>query len=178
MPQPKSSHRRTPFLIVLVLGALVLLADQLTKGWAVNALGPGQSRPFIGELIRFQLAINTGAAFSSVASATWILTIFSGAATIAIVFFSWRLRSVRWAIGLGVLLGGAVSHFGDRLLRGDSPGNGYVIDFIDYFGLFIGNVADIAIVGAAVYLALLAVTRVPWREPVARRADSRDEFDG
>jgi signal peptidase II len=32
-----------------------------------------------------------------------------------------------------------------------------VVDFIDYFGLFIGNVADIAIVSAAVLIAILAV---------------------
>jgi signal peptidase II len=151
----------------------VLFADQLTKAWAVDALSSGQSRPLVGDLIRFQLAFNTGAAFSSGTGATWIFTVVSGVAAIAIVVFAWRVRSVRWAIGLGVLLGGAVSHFGDRLLRGKSLGNGYVIDFIDYFGFFIGNVADIAIVGAVVYLALLAVTRVP--SGYLRRAQATEE---
>jgi signal peptidase II len=163
MPPTKAPNRHVPFAIALAVAALVLLADQLTKAWAVDALGSGQSRPFVGDLIRFQLALNTGAAFSSGTGATWIFTIVSGAAATAIVVFAWRVRSVRWAIGLGVLLGGAASHFGDRLLRGSSVGNGYVIDFIDYFGLFIGNVADIAIVGAAVYLGILAVARVPWK---------------
>lgn len=162
MPPRKAVYRRAAFVVALIVAIVVLVVDQLTKAWAVDALGSGQIRPLVGDLIRFQLAFNTGAAFSSGTGATWIFTVVSGVAVIAIVVFAWRVRSMRWAIGLGVLLGGAVSHFGDRLLRGETPGNGYVIDFIDYFGLFIGNVADIAIVGAAVYLALLAVTRVPW----------------
>lgn len=171
MPPRKTIHHRAAFVVALTVGIVVLVVDQLTKAWAVDALSSGQSRPVVGDLIRFQLAFNTGAAFSSGTGATWIFTVISGGAAIAIVVFAWRVRSIRWAIGLGMLLGGAVSHFGDRLLRGDTPGNGYVIDFIDYVGLFIGNVADIAIVGAVAYLALLAVARVPWGDARTAQAD-------
>ncbi|RDV44751.1 signal peptidase II [Leifsonia sp. ku-ls] len=164
---------RIAFVATMITGALVLVVDQLTKAWAVDALSSGQSRPVVGDLIRFHLAFNTGAAFSSGTGATWIFTAVSGVAAIAIVIFAWRVRSIRWAMGLGVLLGGAASHFGDRLLRGESLGNGYVIDFIDYLGLFIGNVADIAIVGAVVYLALLAMTGVPWGAARAAQADQQ-----
>ena len=54
-----------------------------------------------------------------------------------------------WAVALGLLLGGALGNLVDRLLRAPGPGRGHVVDFIDYFGLFIGNVADVAIVAGA-----------------------------
>ena len=53
-----------------------------------------------------------------------------------------------WALALGLLLGGALGNLTDRLLRAPGFGRGHVVDFIDYGGLFIGNVADIAIVAA------------------------------
>jgi signal peptidase II len=68
-----------------------------------------------------------------------------------------RLGSGVWALALGLLLGGALGNLTDRLLREPGFGRGHVVDFIAYGSLFIGNVADIAIVVAAVLVALLAV---------------------
>ena len=42
-----------------------------------------------------------------------------------------------------------VRNLGDRFFRDPGPGRGHVVDFLDYFGFFVGNVADIAIVLAA-----------------------------
>ena len=170
MASQKPLPRRASFWVTIALTVVVLVLDQLSKIWAVSALEPGTRTPVVGTLIQFQLAFNTGGAFSSGAGTTWIFTIFSGLAAIAIIVFAWSVRSIPWAIGLGALLGGAASHFGDRLLRGGSLGNGYVIDFIDYFGWFIGNLADIAIVGSIVYMAILAMMRVPWRDPAGQPA--------
>ncbi|EBM0725535.1 signal peptidase II, partial [Salmonella enterica subsp. enterica serovar Senftenberg] len=55
---------------------------------------------------------------------------------------------------------GSLGNLTDRMLREPAPGRGHVVDFIDYFGLFIGNVADIAIVSAAVLIGLLALKGV------------------
>jgi 23S rRNA pseudouridine1911/1915/1917 synthase len=68
-----------------------------------------------------------------------------------------RLGSVGWAVTLGLLLGGALGNLTDRLLRSPGFGRGHVVDFIDYAGLFIGNVADVAIVVAALAVAVQAV---------------------
>jgi len=68
-----------------------------------------------------------------------------------------RIGSRGWAWALGLLLGGSLGNLTDRMVREPGPGRGHVVDFIDYFGLFIGNVADIAIVGAAVLIGLLAL---------------------
>ncbi|WP_348788281.1 signal peptidase II [Leifsonia sp. NPDC080035] len=146
---------RAAFWIAVVCAVAVVAVDQLTKLWAASALADGRTVDVIGSLIRFQLAYNTGAAFSSGPGFTWVFGIVSGVVAAAIVVYAWRVTSVAWAIGLGALLGGAISHFGDRLLRG------YVIDFIDYVNWFIGNVADIAIVLSVVYLGILAVLKVP-----------------
>lgn len=58
----------------------------------------------------------------------------------------------------GLLLGGAVANLLDRLFRGPGPGVGRVVDFIDYHGWFIGNVADIAIVASTGTLIMCAMT--------------------
>ncbi|WP_353113883.1 signal peptidase II [Microbacterium sp.] len=155
--------RHGAFWIALGIAVVVVLIDQLSKVWAVAALADGRVVDVIGDAVRFQLAYNTGGAFSTGSGVTWIFTIVSGVAAVALAVFAWRVTSPGWAIGIGALLGGAVSHFGDRLLRGASLGNGHVVDFIDYFGWFIGNVADIAIVLSVVYLFMLALRKVPTR---------------
>ena len=88
---------------------------------------------------------------------TWLLGLLAAAAAVAITVYLWRVGSLWWAIGLGLVLGGAISHAADRLARGG------VIDFIGYFDLFIGNVADIAIVVGGIYLVALVLLRVPTR---------------
>ena len=51
---------------------------------------------------------------------------------------------------------GAVGNLIDRLARDPGLFRGHVVDFIDYGGLFVGNVADIAIVGAAAAIMALS----------------------
>jgi signal peptidase II len=73
-----------------------------------------------------------------------------------------RTGTFWWSLTIGSMLGGAVSHFFDRLLRGDTIGSGKIVDFIDYGGFFVGNVADIALVGAAIGSVLLSFLGVPF----------------
>ena len=69
------------------------------------------------------------------------------------------------------LLGGAVGNLIDRLLRSPGVLRGHVVDFIDYGGYFVGNVADIAIVVAAAAVMVLSVCGV---EVDGTRAGSGD----
>ena len=75
---------------------------------------------------------------------------------------------------IGLLLGGAAGNLVDRVFRAPGLFRGHVVDFLDYFGLFIGNVADIAIVVAAGLVVILSV-RSPHPEdkgePTAYRSD-------
>jgi signal peptidase II len=94
---------------------------------------------------------------------------------VAVVIVVVVLRSVRrlgsrgWALALGLLLGGALGNLVDRLVREPGIGRGHVVDFIAYGHLFIGNIADIAIVLAAAIMAVLSVrgTRLEGRAPEA-----------
>ena len=58
------------------------------------------------------------------------------------------------------LLGGSVGNLVDRFVREPGPLRGHVVDFIDYGGLFVGNVADIAIVGGAIVLVWLVFSGI------------------
>ncbi|KGN40240.1 hypothetical protein N801_15320 [Knoellia aerolata DSM 18566] len=143
------------------VGVLTLVLDQASKVWALSALTPGQPRELVGSLLRLNLIRNPGAAFSLGDGVTWLLTLVALGIVVWVGRAAIRVGHRGWAITLGLLLGGAVGNLVDRVLRSPGLGRGHVVDFIDYFGLFIGNIADIAIVGAAGYGAVLAVRGIP-----------------
>ena len=145
------------------LALLVILADQATKWWAVAELGDGRVIPVIGDLIRFVLVYNPGAAFSIGADFTWVFAVLAAAAVVWLTMLTWRVESRGWMIALGLLLGGAATHLGDRLFREPGFARGHVVDFIGYGNLFIGNVADIAIFAGAIMLAVLTLKGVHLR---------------
>lgn len=132
---------------VLGLGALVVSLDQLTKDIALTALEPGKSVPFIGELLKFYLIRNDSAAFSIGNGQTWIFTVISALATLAILWFGPRAKTLSWRITAGFLLGGVVGNLIDRVFREPGFPNGHVIDFLQLpFGFPIFNLADSVIV--------------------------------
>ena len=156
VPAPPVQHwtRHAPW-IALGIAVVVLVLDQLTKWWAEANLTLGERTPVLGDALGIQLIYNPGAAFSIGANATWVFTILAGVGVVAAAWFTWKVRSRAWAIALGLLLGGATTHFIDRLLRQPSFGQGHVVDFIAYFDWFIGNVADIALFGGVIVLLVL-----------------------
>jgi signal peptidase II len=145
---------------------VVLVLDQATKAWALAALTPGEPVDLIGSAIRLNLIRNAGAAFSLGDGSTWVLTLVSLAILVGVVIGARRVANTPWALSLGLLLGGAVGNLVDRFAREPGPGRGHVVDFIDYFGFFIGNVADIAIVVAAGVIMVLAQRGISVGAPV------------
>jgi signal peptidase II len=151
------ARRRHLFAMLVVTAVLAYASDQGSKLIALNVLGDGAPRRFIGDLIRFKLIGNPGAALSLGASNTWVMTAIAGVVLIAIIVVAKDLGSRIWALALGLLLGSAVGNLTDRFVRPPGGGQGHVVDFIDYDGWFIGNVADIWIVGAAVLIVVLGL---------------------
>jgi signal peptidase II len=145
----------------LVLAMVVLIADQASKLWAVSALSGGRSLTVLPSLIDFRLVYNGGAAFSLGETVTWVFTVTAAVAVCGILYVGRRLGSGGWALALGAMLGGATSHLGDRLFRAPGFARGHVVDFIDYNGLFVGNLADIALTGGAAAMMLLSLRGVP-----------------
>lgn len=115
----------------------------------------------IGRHLRITASRNSGAAFSFAPTETLVFTAMTLAIAVVIATRAPRLRSMRWAIALGLLLGGAVGNLLDRLMRAPGFGRGAVLDFIDvqHFAAF--NIADICITVGAAMALLLSVRGVP-----------------
>ncbi len=175
IPTP-TPNRRGLFGLMAAMTVVAYLADQATKAWALANLDSGSPVNVVGEFIRLNLIRNAGAAFSIGNGATWVLTLIAFGVLVFIIRTARRLGSRGWAVALGLLLGGSLGNLTDRMTREPGPGRGHVVDFIDYFGLFIGNVADIAIVGAAVAIGLLALrgVGVDGRRPHHGRHEAAD----
>ena len=178
-PRPAPS-RRALITAVGVLAALVLAVDQITKALAVAWLRPDRSVPLLGDLLQLRITRNAGAAFSMATGATWLLTAVAVVIVVVVLRSIRRLGSWGWTVALGLLLGGALGNLVDRLVREPGIGRGHVVDFIAYGQLFIGNVADIAIVAAAALMGLLSIrgthlegpgVAVPQPQPEQRTED-------
>lgn len=166
-PSVRARIRRVlPYTLLLAAG--IILLDQGSKFWAEATLEPGVGVPVLGELIQWRLVYNPGAAFGIGGDYTWILTVVAALAVVGLAVFVTRLSSIRWAIAAGALFGGAISHLGDRLFREPGFAKGEIVDFIDYAGFFIGNVADIALVLGAIGIVVLSLAGVSPRRPEPR----------
>jgi signal peptidase II len=156
-----TTSRRAP--LVMSIAVLVLLLDQATKFWAESALTGRAPIPVLGEFLQLRLLYNPGAAFSIGAGSTWIFTIIAAVAVVMLVRYGLQPQTKLRAAALALMLGGATTHLLDRLFRPPGFARGHVVDFIDYNGWFVGNVADIALVGGAILLVLLSFT--PTKQP-------------
>lgn len=155
--RPAPARRRRLFVLLAGIAVLAYATDQVSKVVALDRLADGQPRPFVGDLLQLRLIFNPGAALSLGAGNTWVMTAIALGVLVAIGFVAKGLGSTAWAVALGLLLGAALGNLTDRFVRPPGGGQGHVVDFIDYNGWFIGNVADIWIVGAAGLIVLLAL---------------------
>jgi signal peptidase II len=158
--RPNQVGRRRLFVGLVAVAVLAYATDQVSKLIALDLLADGQSRPLLGDFLRLKLIGNPGAALSLGAGNTWVMTVIAAVVLVAIIFVARDLGSRAWAIALGALLGSALGNLTDRFTRPPGGGQGHVVDFLDYNGWFIGNVADIWIVAAAILIVLLAILGV------------------
>jgi signal peptidase II len=152
----------------LLTAASVVILDQGSKFWAEATLERGVGVPVIGELLQWRLVYNPGAALGIGGDYTWVLTVIAAAAVVGLAIFVARISSVPWAIAVGALFGGAISHLGDRTFRDPGFARGEIVDFIDYGGFFVGNIADIALVLGAIAIVVLSVMGLSPRRPERR----------
>jgi signal peptidase II len=144
--------------VLALVAVCVYIIDQGTKFLVTENLTEGRPVEVLGELLQFHFVKNPGAAFSLFSGTTWVFAILASAVAIFIVVFAPRIRSIRWAIVFGLLLGGNLGNLTDRLFREPGFGVGHVIDFLQVH-LFpaIFNVADIAIVSSMCIFVLLTI---------------------
>ncbi|MBO3128930.1 signal peptidase II [Dermatophilus congolensis] len=148
--------RLMPGVLVLLIGSVVFVLDQWSKSVALRTLAEGPVA-VIGDWVRFRLVFNPGAAFSVGESITPVFTVFQAVVGLGVFVAAWRLRSMWWAVTLGLVFGGATGNLFDRLWRPPSFGYGHVVDFISVGSFPVFNVADSAITVAAVMIFVAAV---------------------
>jgi signal peptidase II len=151
--------------VLLGLALVVLVARPGHQGLGAATLTPGEKIDLIGSLISLNLIRNPGAPSRSATAPRGSSPIVSLAILGWVLVAARKVGTRAWAVALGLLLGGALGNLGDRFFREPGPGRGHVVDFIDYFGWFIGNVADIAIVVGAGVIMVLAYRGTPVSGP-------------
>lgn len=143
---------------LLLIAAIVVVLDQVSKAWIVARLpigpyGEAGAIPVVRGFLYLIHVDNTGAAWSLFTGRSLLLAVLA-AATLGAIFI-WRhalgLRAAGAQVSFGLLCGGIVGNLADRLRHG------HVIDFIDFhFGRYIYptfNIADCGIcVGVGLYL--------------------------
>lgn len=149
--------RRSLWLLWLGVAAFAYACDQLTKWWVSSTMEIGEQISVIPGVLQWYHILNSGAAFSIGENFTWLFTIIMAVVSLVIVFFSAKIRSVWWAVGLGLVLGGALGNLTDRLFRPPSFGMGHVVDFISFPNFAIFNMADMAVVGGVIVICLLTL---------------------
>ena len=163
-----SADRRAGFSsrALAVLGGTAVVAvtlDQVVKELSTNNLVEGEPVRILGGLIYLSLLRNSGAAFSLGSDYTWIFPLVTIAVVVWIGVLSRRLRSLPWAIALGLVLGGALGNLGDRLFRAPGVLHGHVVDMISVFGPYgehfaVFNIADSCLSVGVVLAVILELT--------------------
>lgn len=141
-------------LVMLLCTTLVIGLDQSTKSWALNELDDRVIHVF-GSL-QLALVFNTGMAFGLGEGAMPILVVLALIAMIAVMRGVRSDMTLLAQIGMGLMLGGALSNIFDRLLRGHGRS---VVDFIDFQFWPVFNFADVGIVVGAFCLVVWSFTR-------------------
>jgi signal peptidase II len=130
--------------VLAVIVVAVVGLDQLTKAIVTARLGPSapESRiAMLGEWLQLEYAENRGAAFGLLSGLVPVLTLASVAVVLWLLFQFGRGAASEWwrAAALGLIVGGAIGNFVDRVRLG------YVVDFIAVGPWPNFNVADSAI---------------------------------
>ncbi len=146
-----------PAVLAYILAAVVLIADQASKFWALYILDlPTRLRVEVSGVFDLSMVWNRGVSFGLFRSPEgeetirWLLAAF--AAVISVILIWWVQKAKRaWSgVGIGFIIGGALGNLVDRVRFGQ------VADFLDFSDIgfiYVFNVADAAInVGVAILL--------------------------
>ena len=139
----------------------IWVIDLATKIWAVNNLSFRSNINVIGDFFQLTLVRNPGAAFSFASGASVFLTVFSLIVMTVILYYSPQITSRGWAVVLGLVLGGILGNVVDRIFREPGVLRGHVIDWMQLPNWPVFNIADSAIVVAAVLAMILTARNIP-----------------
>ena len=157
-------------MLVLLLGLVVLIFDQLTKQAIRNHLVYGESRPIIEGFFNLVYVRNDGAAWNILSGHGIILILISVSVLVLLYVYrrSFLQEQLSHRVLLGLLVGGIVGNLVDRIRFG------WVTDFLDFqFGTYhypSFNVADSAI---CIAIGLYVITNL-----FQKKEDDKNAGDG
>jgi signal peptidase II len=134
------------FVFYYIISVVVILIDQLSKWWIVKHLELGESIQVIENFLYITSHRNRGAAWGILQGQMWFFYIITVVVIIGIIVYMQRAAKGKRLLGisLGLMLGGAIGNFIDRIFRQE------VVDFINtyIFGYDfpVFNIADSALV--------------------------------
>ncbi len=161
-PSVRPASRARHWVAFFGLATGIVVADQLVKRWVVGEFAFGEPVDVLGEWLRILYVQNTGALFGLFRDQAVLFAVLSVGVMGLIVWYHGRAMSGSGrlaTLALGLLLGGAVGNFIDRVRLG------YVVDFVDMglpggWRFYTWNVADAAISTSIVLLLLMALLPV------------------
>jgi signal peptidase II len=162
------SPARRNDMIMIAVGLLVILLDQLVKHWITQYFTADGRRytsvPIIGHELELIYLQNRGVAFSLLDGQSSLYVLIAVAVGV-IVWLYWHSRdtnSLLLKVTFGLIIGGALGNLIDRLRLG------YVVDFIHFqipaigFNFAVFNVADSCIsVGVILLITVLVFANKP-----------------
>lgn len=161
-----------PRLIGSIAALLSLGLDQANKFWLIDVYHIAERQPLrLAPFFDVVFARNTGISYSLLSARTSLgrFALIAGALVVigVLAVWMWRSRSLPMALGLGLIIGGALGNNAcDRSLYG------YVADFylfhIGGFSWYVFNLADVAITFGV--LLILYETLRSGRETVTESA--------
>jgi signal peptidase II len=154
VPAAGQPRRRVGVLIGIALFVLVL--DIVTKITVVANLSDRPPIRLLGGFLHLREDRNPGAAFSFGTGMTVLYSVIAISVIIVILRTARRIRSVSWALTLGLLLGGATGNLVDRIFRAPGLFRGWVVDWIQIPHWPVFNLADSAIVCGGILAVLLS----------------------
>lgn len=141
------------YFVYYLIGFIVIVIDQWTKWLVVHRMEIGESIEVIKNFLYITSHRNSGAAWGILQGQMWFFYLITVIVIITIIYFIQKMGKDNklFGISLGLILGGAIGNFIDRLL------NQQVVDFINtyIFGYDfpIFNIADSALViGVALFI--------------------------
>ena len=139
----------------LLISAVIVLLDQISKAWALGVLADGHIIPVVWTM-QFNLTYNRGMAFSRGTGIGPIIGVIGLVVVVLLLLSLRRADNALTRVATGLIIGGAVGNILDRLFRGSGWMRGAVIDFIDFQWWPVFNVADMAImIGAATMMVAM-----------------------
>ena len=157
-------HKGRPRARVAVFACVSIVAlafDQLTKLWALGALGDGRTIRLVPGLLSLTLVRNPGASLGFGSGATWMISLLALVACVALAVLAARTVSAKWSLAFAFAFAGALGNLIDRVVYADGFLNGRVVDFLNY-GWSVGNVADVYLVVAGVAIAVMILRNEPF----------------